>query len=172
MGYYSAWRVRRLGLDGILDVLYSQQDHDLPRGLTPEQARTLPDDEYDLQYTLHENTPRGEVKPNPKLLLHILDSVSADPSQSLYVGDSLTKDISMAQAANVRDVYAEYGPAHLNQHRERYELLRRVTHWTDAEVAEEIELSKHKANPSYTLKETFAEILTLFEFVTFDRPQS
>ena len=41
MAFYSMFRVRRLQLDGVLDFLYSPQDHELPSDITPEQVRTL-----------------------------------------------------------------------------------------------------------------------------------
>jgi hypothetical protein len=50
------------------------------------------------------------------------------------VGDSPTKDVAMAQDVGISDVYARYGRA---QHTEAYDLLREVTHWSDADVERE-----------------------------------
>ncbi|WP_372885592.1 HAD family hydrolase, partial [Shimia sp.] len=42
MAFYSSYRVRKLDLDGRIDVLFSPMDHDLPRGLTTEDLRKYP----------------------------------------------------------------------------------------------------------------------------------
>lgn len=89
MSYYSNYRVRHLGLDGVLDYLYSPPDHDLPTGMTTEQIRRYPATHYDLKRTKHNHTPKGELKPNPRLLLDIIDEVGGLPSSTLYVGDNL-----------------------------------------------------------------------------------
>lgn len=164
MAYYSNYRVRKLNLDGLLDFLFSPPDHDFPVGLTPEQIRMYPNSHYTLKSTKHEHTPEGELKPNPKLLLDIIRDVGANPDQCIYVGDSLFKDVQMAQAANVTDVHAEYGTAHT---REEYKLLVAVTHWTEEDVQRERDLKKHDVNPSFILKNTFSEILELFEPAPF-----
>lgn len=99
MAFYSNDRLRRLGLDGLLDVLYSPRDHDLPTNMTPETLRKYPASHYELIDTVHRYTPDGETKPNPQLLLDILKEIGADPTEALYVGDSEMKDVVMAQAA-------------------------------------------------------------------------
>ena len=71
----------------------------------------------------------------------------------------------MAQEAGVTDVFAKYG---LAQHRAEYELLRRVSHWTDADIEREKKMkAEHNVHPSYTLTERFSEVLDLFEFEPF-----
>ena len=58
------------------------------------------------------------------------------------------KDVAMAQDAHVLDVFAEYGGV---QHREEYELLRLVSHWTDADVQRERQISAREVVPSYSI---------------------
>lgn len=165
MGFYSLRRIKMLGLDGILDYVYSPADHELPEGLSPEQIRFYPKEEYELKSTIHRHTPKGVLKPNPEVLLDILAAVSADPSSTVYVGDSLMKDILMAQQAGITDVFAKYGTA---QHLEEYELLRRVSHWPDEAVEREKKLTVGRhVNPTYTLSQSFAELLDLFVFEPF-----
>ena len=53
--------------------------------------------------------PRSERKPNPALLLDICSREGVRPADALYVGDSLTRDISMAKRAGVRAVWHAYG---------------------------------------------------------------
>ncbi len=160
LAYWTEWRIRWTGLDGLIDRLYSAPDHDLPKSLTREQVRTKPDDEYGLKHTKHIYLPPGATKPNAKILSSILDDCDALPNEAVYVGDSLMKDIAMAQSVGVLDVHARYGEAH---QKTEYELLRRVTHWTDMDVQREKELSlRPKVHPTLVLQETFAELLPVF----------
>jgi FMN phosphatase YigB (HAD superfamily) len=163
--FYTRRRVRTLGLDGLLDFLYSPPDHELPVVVSREDVRKHPPEHYEFVHTIHHHTPANELKPNPRLLADILNDVGASPEEAVYVGDSPMKDITMAQDAGVRDVLALYGKA---QDRQAYELLRRVTHWTDADVARERQiLERAEVSPTYVLERSFAEVLDLFSFSPF-----
>lgn len=164
MAYYSGYRLRKLGLDRILDLLYSPPDHDLPGGLTRAEIRRYPPEVYELRRTVSRHTPKGELKPSPKVLSDIIAGVGAAPEETIYVGDSLMKDIVMAKAAHVTGVWSKYGVA---QNRPEYELLRRVTHWTEKDVGREKKLTASEIGPDFELGESFSEILQLFEFVSF-----
>jgi phosphoglycolate phosphatase-like HAD superfamily hydrolase len=161
IAFYSAYRIKKLGLDVLLDRLYSPQDHDFPAGITPEQLRRYPPEHYELRRTTHFHTPVGERKPNAAILKSIVAEMNCDVSETAYVGDSLLKDVLMAQQADVADVWAKYGysPA-----RPEYELLKRVTHWTAEDVAHEKALSSHDVKPTYVLERSFSELLDLFAF--------
>lgn len=157
--FYTQYRFRKLGLDQLIDYLYSPPDHELPvedvRALRKYNPET-----YQMKLTEQRHTPRGETKPNPHILMSILDDLEITPEQALYVGDSKMKDIAMAQDASVLDAWAEYGQA---QHREQYELLKKVTHWTPDQVRREAEVnSGRKVEPTHTLKEQFSEVLSFF----------
>lgn len=158
IAYWTEWRVRRTGLDGIIDVLYSAPDHDLPTGTTIESLRTLPPEEYGLKSTQHKHIPRGILKPNAQVLHSILNEQGYQPEEAAYVGDSLMKDISMAQDAGVLDIHAKYGEA---QHKAEYDLLRRVSHWSDEDVAREREIvrSVGSVTPTIVCHRSFAEVV-------------
>lgn len=165
MAYYSGRRVRVLRLDGLLDYLYSPPDHDMPEGMSLEQIRKYPAAYYELAATKHRHTPKGEVKPNPDILRKIIEDIGAKPELCLYVGDTLMKDIAMAKDAGVLGALAGYGRA---QDRDDYQLLRRVTHWSAADVEREKAINAAKSvTPDYVLKDSFAELLDLLEFVRF-----
>ena len=164
--FYTAYRLKKLHLDLLLDYLYSPQDHDLPSGLSRQQIRSYPPEHYRLQNVVQAHTPSGELKPNPRILRDIIDTVGANIEETVYVGDSLMKDIVMAKAAGVTDVWAKYGVA---QNRPAYELLRNVTHWTPTSVEREKTISEAELSPSFVLGHSFEEILTLFEFTAFHR---
>jgi phosphoglycolate phosphatase-like HAD superfamily hydrolase len=165
MAFYTNDRLRRLGLDRILDYLYSPPDHELPGKLTAGQIRFYPKDHYVLRRTISRETPRGELKPNPALLLDIIKSVGATPERVVYVGDSPMKDVAMAQEAGVLDVWAKYGAA---QERPEYELLRRVSHWKQEDVEREKELlKKNRVIPTCTLNASFKELLDYIDPTQF-----
>jgi phosphoglycolate phosphatase len=160
--FYTNYRVRRLALDGLLDYLFSPPDHALPADTSLELVRSRPAQDYELVQTVHRFTPEGELKPNPRLLKDIMGMVGALPERTVYVGDSLMKDVLMAQDAGVVDAFAKYG---LAQHRDEYALLRRVTHWKPEDVEREKRLTAHSdVHPTYTLERAFGELLEICEF--------
>jgi phosphoglycolate phosphatase len=157
--FYTSERFRSLGLDGRIDFLYSPKDHDLPADKQSDYLK--------LNYTKHRLTPDGESKPNPHLLISIVEELGFELGEAVYVGDNLLKDVYMAQSAKILDVHAEYGAA---QHRAiEYDLLKRVTHWTPDMVAREREALKPGAvTPSHSLKKSFSEIVSIMEAVDGD----
>ena len=157
--YWTEWRIKRTGLDGILDVLYTSPDHGRPDGATLEDIRTRPSHYYGLKKTDHRKLERGILKPNADVLRRILAEEHLRADQAVYVGDSLMKDVAMAQEAGVLDVHAKYGVAH---ERAEYELLRRVTHWTDADVEREKHI-KRDVTASFTLEASFGEVRQFFD---------
>lgn len=159
--YWSAWRIGRTGLDGIIDVLYSAEDHDLPAGMTKEDLRSghYSNESYGLKVTKHHWTPRGASKPNSEILHSILHNQNISAEDAVYIGDSLMKDVAMAQSVGVLDVHAKYGEAHS---RAGYDLLRRVTHWSDEDVERERNLAESNSSVIATLvcRQGFSEIVT------------
>jgi phosphoglycolate phosphatase len=156
--YYTNYRFRKLGLDALIDCLYSPPDHDLPA--STDVIRAYSPETYELSRTRHFHTPPNELKPNPDILLSIISDVGAVPDEAVYIGDSKLKDVFMAQEAGVMDAYAEYGAA---RHPEQYGLLKKVTHWTKEMVEREMHSDKPGAVvPSFACKTSFSEILQLF----------
>lgn len=161
--FYTAHRVRKTGLDKLIDYVYSPADHDLPANMSPEQLRQYPRQHYELKHTVHRHTPPNEVKPNRRILLQIVRDIGATQEQCVYVGDSKAKDIRMAQDAGIDDVWAEYG---VSQFRETYELLRKVSHWSDADIErEKALLAVPESTPTRVLQSSFDELVGMFDFV-------
>jgi phosphoglycolate phosphatase len=159
--FYTNYRFRKLGLDGLIDYLYSPEDHRMPDEAV--STRYYPPEIYSFKKTVHRFTPEGELKPNPELLLDIISDLGASVNEVVYVGDNILKDVFMAQQAGVTDVHALYG---VSQHKPEYELLRKVTHWTP----EMVERERHALKPgglvpTHVLDKNFAQILPLFEVV-------
>jgi FMN phosphatase YigB (HAD superfamily) len=161
MAFYSNYRLRRLGLDGVLEYVFCPEDHVLPDGLSSEELRKYPASHYELKYTIQHFTPRGSKKPDATVLKAIMEDLKVREEECIYVGDSLFKDVAMAQDAGVDDVWAKYGRA---QSRAEYQLLRDVTHWSDADVAREQQIQERDVKPTDTLANSFAELLTQFDF--------
>ncbi|MFJ1583525.1 HAD family hydrolase [Streptomyces sp. NPDC088197] len=161
VAYWSEWRIKATGLDGVIEVLYSAPDHDFPTGVSTETLRTKPASDYGLNKTTHNHVPAGIIKPNTQVLSSILASYASDPHKSLYVGDSLMKDVSMAQKIGVHDAYASYGTS---IDKIGYDLLRRVSHWSNADIERERRLTNGlSVIPSHTLDQ-FSDIMNIFEF--------
>ncbi len=160
LGYHSRKRLKSLGLDGVVDFLYTPPH--FSRTFEPEYP---PDSEIELIHTIHKYTEPDEYKPDVHVLNRILEEVGASKSETIYVGDSPMKDIAMAQDAGVTDVHATYG---LAQQRPEYDLLRAVSHWIDEDIERERQIhSRDDVTPSFVLKESFGELLYLFVFVPF-----
>lgn len=162
LSFWTEWRIRTTGLDGLIDVLYSSPDHDFPEGESHETVRTLPSEEYGLKQTIHRNVARGISKPNPHILQEIVTAHAVDGRGVVYVGDSLDRDVEMAQKVGVIDVHAKYGETY---QKPGYDLLRAVTHWKPSAVEKESSGDpKVKAVASYVLDEGFYQLLSFFEF--------
>lgn len=156
--FYTNYRFRKLGLDGLVDVLYSPQDHSMPEETAA--TRHYDADTYAFKHTVHHYTPEGEEKPNPDILLDIVRDLGVSIDEVVYVGDNPLKDVFMAQQAGVTDVHAAYGSS---QHKPEYELLRKVTHWTPEMVERErTALTPGSIVASHVLTDNFAQILPLF----------
>jgi len=160
MQFYSNFRLKSIGLDGILDYLYSPADHDIPDS-AKENGNAAFSDARQLDWTIQRFTPAGELKPNPHILLNILEETGADKSATLYVGDKLSKDILMAKQAGVISAWAQYGESHI---RPEYGLLKQVTHWTPEMVSREMSANTEAVQPDVTLDRNLSQLFDHFEF--------
>lgn len=162
MAFYSNYRIRRLGLDGVLDRVFCPEDHVLPEGLSLEDVRKYPAELYELKHTKQDYTPTNSKKPDTSVLNAMISGLGLSKADCVYVGDNLMKDVAMALDCGVDDVWAKYGQAHK---RPEYKLLQDVTHWTPEEVKREQEIKEREhVHPTHTLETYFSEILDLFDF--------
>ncbi|MGE0103708.1 MAG: HAD family hydrolase [Blastocatellales bacterium] len=165
MEFYTRTRIKSLGLDGLIDYVYSPPDHDKPESIASRHKNGL----YKLQHTIQRFTPFGEYKPNPEILLKIIsdDGIHASRENTIYVGDNIMKDVKMAQDAKVIDVHAKYGVA---AHTEEYNVLRRVTHWTQEDVdREKTYLAGDIIVPTYVIESSLSQLLNYFDFIQHKR---
>lgn len=162
LSYYTSYRLKQFGLDGVIDYLYSPADHSFPEGVDVRTLRTGEDESYRLQRTQHRETPDGVTKPSPEILGTIVRQCSTDVASVAYVGDSLMKDVLMAQSIGAWDVHAKYGEVVDSA---EYDLLRRVSHWPQEDVErEKAIMTTPDVVPHFVLEDSFDEILSLFEF--------
>jgi phosphoglycolate phosphatase len=102
-----------------------------------------------------------QKKPSPEVLLEICADQGITIDQTAYVGDSIARDIMMANDTGVYSIWAKYGTSH---HSEAYPLLVRVSHWTEQDILRERELAEKAKGirPDYVLHTDFSEIEGLF----------
>lgn len=106
--WQSALRIRQLRLDGIIDGLVARADHADPSAEEVAEIRRFSQEYYESGIRRFD-LPAGLRKPNPDLLLWLLKELDLRTIDCMYVGDSLPKDIAMAQAVGLRDCWAQYG---------------------------------------------------------------
>ena len=166
LAYYSFYRAKRLGLDGVIDSIYTPPDHAVPDHLDLDHQRHYKESFYSFRYTDHRHTPAGELKPNPDLLLQIISDFGIHPADAVYVGDSRHKDVAMAQDAGVDYAWAKYGEW---QDSQAYDLLRAVTHWTDDDVEREKKVRARDVDAQIILLNNLGELLGFFSFGEFEQ---
>jgi len=155
LGYWTQWRIRTAGLDGVFDRVYSGPDHDFPPGVTRNAVRSRPEASYGLHLTKHVELPQGFCKPDVRVLASILEDIHVRREGALYVGDSLVRDVQMAKQAGLTVAWARYGVASLA----RNDLLHAVSHWPQSAKAPVDEGGC--IQPDFVLETGFEEILPI-----------
>lgn len=102
-------RLRQLRLEGYFDGLFCVEDHAQPSIRDIDLIRTRPSEHYMSAIKRVVTLPWGLRKPDPALLHYAIAMVGGHGAHFIYIGDSLVKDIQMAQRAGVYDVWARYG---------------------------------------------------------------
>jgi phosphoglycolate phosphatase-like HAD superfamily hydrolase len=143
------FRLERLGIKHFIARLYA------PAHVTKEVGLVAGEDFACL-------LPPSDRKPNPQTLLDICSRYSVAPSDALYVGDSLVRDIYMAKRAGLHSAWASYGTLY---DKDLWQQMVRVTHWTDADVEQEKMLREEArgVEPDCVL-ERFSDLTRYFEF--------
>jgi phosphoglycolate phosphatase len=144
------FRLNRLGIKHLIARLYA------PAHVAKEVDRaTLSDDFIRL-------LPHDDRKPNPQTLKDICSQYGVAPSDALYVGDSLVRDVYMAKRAGVHSAWAKFGTLY---DRSLWPQLVRVTHWTDADVEREKTLrDEAKGVKPDCVLDKFSDLLEHFHF--------
>jgi FMN phosphatase YigB (HAD superfamily) len=156
--FYTVMRFKKLGLEGLIDFLFTSEDHESPKQEYLKAIRTHPADYYMIKQTKHRSVGRGRLKPDPEILQEIVSEVGGRADDAIYVGDSLYKDVLMAKDANMLAIWAEYGEA---RGQPGYDFLREVSHWMDEDVQADRDLKKRDVVEDAVLKKSFSELLSV-----------
>ncbi|WP_233513735.1 HAD family hydrolase [Micromonospora craterilacus] len=151
-------RARALGLDATLEAIYAPRFTGLPHPLSTDRERK--------QDTLRVRVlPPTARKPNPEIARQISDQLGVPPARCLYVGDNLSKDVTMAKRAGMLAAWARYGTHHDPG---LWRDLVALSHWDPAAVnaAESADAESSQYAPDVTL-DAFDE---LREHYTFAAP--
>jgi phosphoglycolate phosphatase len=162
MMYYAENRLKQLEIEALFDALVAPRDHGLPpRARRGDVRHHTREDKYSAQIPLKRALDPGMLKPNPECLGNIIKTFGVRPTETAYIGDSLQKDIVMAQRSTVYDIYAVYGKRVNPTH---YELLMDITHWTTEDVEREQNSLKGPVSPTFTI-ERFEDTLQVIEAI-------
>lgn len=164
--FFTKFRIKSLGLDGLFDCIYAPIDTGLPQTV----ERYYPEEYWEPQRTEFRYLPASSKKPNSEILEIILKDFNATKAQTIYIGDKLNKDIFMANSAGITSVYAEYG--HVIEGKE-YNLLKEVSHWTEEDILNEKAFKdgfNDTITPTYTIK-NFSQLRDYFTFEPFGKPR-
>lgn len=99
-------------------------------------------------------------KPDKDILITICKQEKCSIGETVYIGDSLTKDVYMAKMANITSIWANYPKGNSNY----YNLLVDITSWTEEDFKREKELKEQYISvgikPDYTISK-FSQVLPI-----------
>ena len=152
----SLYRLRLLDLISALDRLYVPDSRSPGH---PDPSRPKIHEEYPGFVNL---LPSDHRKPDRTVLEDICKQFNIEVNNSLYVGDSMTRDISMAIMAGTRSALAAYGGSCPP---DMWKQLVRVTHWTEEDVKLEERLREEYAGLRADVElSRFSDLLKYFGF--------
>jgi phosphoglycolate phosphatase len=160
--FHATARLKRLGIEDLFAAICAPPDHGLPAGISVEDVRYFSDEsKYETSIPIKIEIDPAIRKPDPRGLQIVLDSLGVDARECVYVGDSVTRDILMAQQSGVLDVLAEYG-RHFSL--PNYSELVKITYWTAEKITEEEALKSIPIVPSFAIS-SFRKILDVINEV-------
>lgn len=148
-------RLRMLGIEPFFDRIFAVEPSGEGHPLTERNDLHL-SSSPGVRYLRHD-----ERKPDPRVLLDICSSMNVPPERTLYIGDSISRDIGMARAAGAWTAWARYGTRF---DAADWAFLVRITHWTADDVAraERAREEYGSATPHVTLEHAYSEIMDHF----------
>lgn len=153
----AAFRLRKLGVLPQLSRLYALEHFGLEH---PEPGRTDPVQRGTDTVRI---VPRTRRKPDPDVLRWICEQENLAPSEVVYVGDSIARDIGMAKAAGSWAAWAKYGTEFSP---DAWKRLVSISHWTSEDVAraERAQREFGSATPDVVLESSLEDLFKHFEF--------
>ncbi|WP_434615124.1 HAD hydrolase-like protein [Azospirillum sp. B2RO_4] len=147
-------RLTRLNIEKYFDNVYCLQRTEFSRPYkTPPNNRYYSVLNHRIKELLHR-----QRKPSPDVLIEICRSQGIEPSRAVYIGDSIIKDVAMANSAGVFSVWAKYGTSF---DRGLYEKLVKVSHWSVEDIEREMKLKEDFCNEKpMAIADEFSDILS------------
>jgi len=155
--FYALYRLKQLGIEHLFDGIVAIENHDVPRYMYLSGLLSDDKEHYKSSIPFQHELSYGRGKPNLDGLAVIMDYTGCNKDEMIVIGDSLYKDIRMAQQFGVMDIFAEYG---VNRDPELYRELLKITHWTEDEIIEDREQRNTQVTPSLKV-DCFERILDL-----------
>lgn len=150
-------RLRQLGVDEMFAAVSGTADAGIPEYLPESVARAAPRNDTDARCELIA-LPAGVRKPSVEAVRPIFDRFKVAAHRTLYVGDSLSRDVALANASGMFAAWARYGQV---SDRGYLDLLGRITYWTEEDIAAERQLVQHTPpRPDVVLRD-FSEVVAL-----------
>jgi len=146
-------RLKRLQLGSLFSRVYCRERSPSSRPASRSGWESNRDTETEIvQLSHHQAKPSGEV------LTEICGREGFELSEVAYVGDSLFKDMLMANRVGVHAIWAKYGTV---AYHGNYESLVRVSHWRDEDIDFERQLrsESNEIRPDFILENRFDELL-------------
>jgi len=146
-GFY---RLQKLKIDGLFQHVYvsNSQFESSDRLVAPNKTQVV----------------QGK-KPNPELIKQICEQESVLGNETIYIGDSMTKDIYMAKMAGVISVLCKY-PCDKQTANELYPKLVAISHWTEADFQREQEIKQicqdNNIQPDYMI-DSFEHLVEIIQ---------
>lgn len=141
-GFY---RLKMLGIDGYFKHVYTFQGQYVSAYPNDEKVLTVP-----------------TKKPDRDVLLSICQKEGCAPADTVYVGDSLPKDMYMARMAGVTSVFADYP----GKDSSLYQRLVAVSSWTEEDYAREAaareQYTRSHLVPDFTIH-SFTQVLDILK---------
>jgi FMN phosphatase YigB (HAD superfamily) len=151
--FNAVYRMNKLGLVPFFDRLYTTADinntHPCP------QMANYPNIAQDFV----ERVDPSSLKPNAELLLSIIKKEGASIGSTIYIGDSIRKDIAMANSAGVTSVWAKYGRDVEKKH---WDVIEQISHWTNEAFQREKSATIGHIVPTHEIL-CFSEILSVLK---------
>lgn len=153
--FHVTMRLKQLGIEDLYNGIFAPPDHGFPLGTTPDDVRFYKDSTaYKTMIPIKVELDPTIRKPDPRALLIVLDHFNIKPEETVYIGDSLLRDVLLAQECGVHDVYAEYGQKYDPRH---YEELLKITYWPEEEIGKDCSSSIAEIKPTFVVS-SFSEL--------------
>jgi phosphoglycolate phosphatase len=153
-GYHAERRLRSLNIDRYIDCLAYFIDSEIPDDLhLPLDVQKLKNKDKRKSY-IKDVKRFTAKKPNPSPLIKLIEEFDINLSKCYLIGDSIEKDVYLAQQAGVKDIWAQYGA--INHKPIDIETIRKISTYSDDEMQRN-KIIRELVKPAFVV-DNFAEL--------------